>query len=176
MKILVVISFVWLVSVGSTLPASQCSCVAPPAPLAALPAYDAVFAGEVDAVGNFGAAAKKADFTVTRHFRGANVTAISIMTSSDGASCGFNFEQGRSYLVYAYEVDGELWTSICTRTNLLSQATDDLVAFDALDLVEEDGSESPSCGGSTSAAMAQAAMLVFLGLMIRIRRPRELRS
>jgi hypothetical protein len=43
--------------------------------------------------------------------------------------CGFNFKIGQAYLIYAFEQDGLLRTSICTRTMLLSDASDDLVVL-----------------------------------------------
>lgn len=47
-------------------------------------------------------------------------------TDEGGGLCGFPFEIGKEYLVYAYEFKGMLNTSICTRTRSASSAEDDL--------------------------------------------------
>ena len=150
--------------------AAACSCTAPPAPLEALPAFDAVFAGQVLNIDRSAQTEHSVQFSVIRSFRGAASAMLSVKTSSDGAACGYNFDEREEYLVYSYLVDGELWTSICTRNNLLQDATDDLAAFDALDLTQN-GSERPSCGGPTSAAMIQAGFFLLGGIgLARARR------
>jgi len=41
-----------------------------------------------------------------------------VVTAMSGASCGFSFQQGKRYLVYAYRLPtGELLTSLCSRTH-----------------------------------------------------------
>lgn len=54
---------------------------------------------------------------------------VEILTGMGGGDCGYNFEKGRKYLVYAYEHKGKLYASICSRTRLLSEAKDDLAYF-----------------------------------------------
>jgi hypothetical protein len=55
---------------------------------------------------------------------------VVLYTANDSAACGYNFEKGKSYLVYAHsQKRGEekvLGTNICTRTALLSDAKEDL--------------------------------------------------
>jgi hypothetical protein len=55
-----------------------------------------------------------------------------VTTGSGGSDCGYDFKEGVSYLVYAYngapplgEV-GKLYTEICMRTRPLADAKDDL--------------------------------------------------
>lgn len=48
---------------------------------------------------------------------------------SDGGSCGFTFEEGKSYLVYTYDNNGESYTNFCNRTVELSQAGEDVKAL-----------------------------------------------
>lgn len=55
---------------------------------------------------------------------------ISISTGADSALCGFNFEVGKSYLIYAQGADANnLQTNICTRTAGLANAKADLKAL-----------------------------------------------
>ncbi|HEX7296940.1 MAG TPA: carboxypeptidase regulatory-like domain-containing protein, partial [Pyrinomonadaceae bacterium] len=60
-------------------------------------------------------------------FRGAlGGNDVEIVT---GGECGFNFEKGRKYLVYASERRGRLYAGTGSRTRLLSEAGEDLAYF-----------------------------------------------
>jgi hypothetical protein len=67
-------------------------------------------------------------FDVSEQFKGPHAVArILVATEQHTAACGYPFEIGGEYLVYAYaDDDGVLWTSICSRTTTLEMATDDL--------------------------------------------------
>jgi hypothetical protein len=73
-------------------------------------------------------------FTVNRAYRGGVEGTIQIATGSSGADCGYPFEVGDRYLVYAHDSGGTLSTGICSRTRPLSKAAEDLeyleTAFD----------------------------------------------
>jgi hypothetical protein len=45
---------------------------------------------------------------------------------SNGGSCGFMFEEGKSYMVYTYDKNGESYTDFCNRTVELSKAGEDV--------------------------------------------------
>lgn len=64
-------------------------------------------------------------FEVTRAWRGGAARRIIIVTGRGGGDCGFKFEQGKTYLVYAYCYAGRCGTGICTRTAETSRAMDD---------------------------------------------------
>ena len=52
---------------------------------------------------------------------------VSVETGSGGGDCGYEFGLGGKYLIYAHrEKDGSLTTSICTRTQKVSDAAADL--------------------------------------------------
>jgi molybdopterin-binding protein len=52
---------------------------------------------------------------------------ITITTASDSALCGYNFEVGNSYLIYAHGANAKnLQTNICTRTARIADAKADL--------------------------------------------------
>ena len=55
---------------------------------------------------------------------------IKIKTASSSESCGYYFEKGKKYIVYAYrdKEDGTLWTNICTRTKQYKQEEADELA------------------------------------------------
>ncbi len=58
---------------------------------------------------------------------------IEIVTGQGGGDCGYRFEQGVDYAVYAYtDTEGRLATGICSGTRILSQAAEDLRYFHAM--------------------------------------------
>ena len=59
---------------------------------------------------------------VQKYWKGKVSNEIKITTAKDSAACGFNFEVGKDYLVYATETNGKLSTNICSRTALVGVA------------------------------------------------------
>lgn len=117
-------------------PAHACSCAAPPAPAVALGRADAVFAGRVTAIdtpllsritgsGNV----RQVTFAVSDVWKGEVPQEITLSTAASSAACGYEFDQGDDYLVYAGESRDGLSTGLCSRTQPLSTATEDLRAL-----------------------------------------------
>ena len=115
--------------------AIACSCLQPPPPVTAASESDAVFVGTVLSVTSTNPserfASLKIDLEVSEVFKGLQGDGIlvSVFTGSDGALCGYSFEEGVSYLVYAHRNDGQLWTGICDRTRTRGNADEDLQAL-----------------------------------------------
>jgi hypothetical protein len=62
-------------------------------------------------------------FNVLRAYRGDASGKVSVLTGLGGGDCGFDFETGKQYLVYASRVNTEiLFTSICSGTSSLEEA------------------------------------------------------
>jgi hypothetical protein len=62
-------------------------------------------------------------FNVLRAYRGNASGSITVLTGLGGGDCGFDFETGKQYLVYASRVNTEiLFTSICSGTSSLDEA------------------------------------------------------
>ena len=107
-----------------------CSCIGPSSPTAALEHATDVFSGRVTAVEDRYAAAIIKDstdpvtivFAVDRVWKGDVGPTANATTVRDGASCGFSFQDGESYLVYAYNS----FVGLCSRTKLLASASEDL--------------------------------------------------
>jgi 5-hydroxyisourate hydrolase-like protein (transthyretin family) len=70
----------------------------------------------------------KVSFAIEENFRGIEGPVTEVITGLGGGDCGFDFERGERYLVYAYrgQEDKKLYTSICSRTRSLSEAGEDL--------------------------------------------------
>ena len=65
--------------------------------------------------------------TIDEAFTGVEGAQVEILTGLGDSDCGFGFRSTQQYLVYAYETkDGQLQTSICTRTKHISKAAEDL--------------------------------------------------
>jgi hypothetical protein len=108
-----------------------CSCIAPPPPKEALAAASAVFSGKVTAVAAAGDHEKAVTIEIKATWKGVEKKKeVVVYTANDGAACGFGFEKGKSYLVYANLLkrgdDKVLSTSICTRTAGLEAAAKDV--------------------------------------------------
>lgn len=71
-------------------------------------------------------------FSVDQSYLGVSGTEIEVFTGRGGGDCGFDFQQGQRYLVYAHRYNDKLITSICTRTKPFSQATEDLAFLGTL--------------------------------------------
>ena len=162
-----------LLAVGAALtvyaaPAGACDFPEPPPPDEALAEADAVFAGRIVTM-------RPADrdmhvavtFAVDRIWDGPHDDRITVVTHEHEATCGYPFDpDGGGYLVYAYERDGELQTSLPTRTTPLHRAGEDLAVLG-------EGTSAPSAGSVTSAARFPRerpvmATIVGLGLVALI--------
>ena len=115
--------------------AYACSCLPPEGPKAELEKAKAVFAGTVlekiertDPQANFRFDSVKVRFKVSEVWKGiVGKREVVITTGPNSAACGFFFEQGKKYLVYASSPNNSsLSTSLCSRTKLFSNAQEDL--------------------------------------------------
>ena len=108
-------------------PAYGCSCLRPGPPLTELDRATAVFAGEVSAI-NRTTRGFEVSFSVAEVWKGDLPRTLVITTGPHSAACGYAFNIGQDYLVYAYGRDTtSLGAGLCSRTALLSNAADDLI-------------------------------------------------
>ena len=117
-----------LLSLLAAEPAFACSCIEPPPPQEAAQQAAAVFTGTVVSVTQVGNQ-QEVRIRVERVWKGAKCGEVTILTPLDEAACGYTFQTGQSYLVYAERQQGKLSTNLCSRTNLTSQAGGDLTAL-----------------------------------------------
>lgn len=120
--------------------ASACSCAPPPDAQAALEAADAVVAGRVigmtlvprsseDLASSFTVEDVAVAFAVSGTWKGEPVERLTVYTAFTCCICGYPFELGKTYLVYATRQGNRLTTSMCSRTVPLEVAADDLAAL-----------------------------------------------
>ncbi len=112
--------------------AQACSCMAPPAPKIALEKSAAVFVGRVASVEK-SQFSNKFQFSVSKQWKGIEGKTVSIVTATNSAACGINFDEDRDYLVYAFKTEGDdqLRTNLCTRTARAADAATDLAELGA---------------------------------------------
>lgn len=109
-----------------------CSCIQPTSPKEALKQSTAVFVGEViDIDVSSGIVISSADlvkviFEVSKIWKGPDYKTLILTTARDGVSCGYSFEQGKEYIVYARGKGKKLNVSLCSRTKLLANAQEDI--------------------------------------------------
>ena len=140
--------------------AAACTCAGSRSPCASFQATPVVFVGlvksikeETAEINRFGKiervrTALTAHFVVEEGLKDIPNQEVDVVTGGGGGDCGYHFEAGERYLVYAYKTEGEalgssisrtvigprnssqkvgaLSTSICSRTQPLTQAQDDL--------------------------------------------------
>ena len=143
------LSILWLL--GNAGQVYACKCLVPGTPSEEIEKFVAVFAGRVVSIEHSfdpnAATVGPGDRTtigleVSTVWKGTVHEDMYVTTPPTGGSCGFVFEEGREYILYAHDSpydDGGYSVSICSRTALLSEAQADL---DAL------GEGSPPMGGT----------------------------
>jgi hypothetical protein len=138
----------------------------------------AVFSGEVVDVekeaataGHPGAATVA--LRVFKVLKGPDHGTLEVSTAGGGATCGYPFEEGREYLVYAHEGRRGLEVGICGETKLLSEAGADLAVPGDGERATGGESLSDTSGGfsaRTVVGLAGLAMAASLLVVVRLAR------
>lgn len=164
--------------------AFACSCIMPRPPGEELANATAVFSGTVTAQDERqGLSMRSADpvkvtFVVAEVWKGDIPAEVSITTARESASCGYNFEDGAEYLVYANGTDADRKVSLCSRTTLLANADEDLEALGA-------GSPPkmiPAANTGTALhplaiyAISTIGFLLFAAVVYFVQRPKQTKS
>lgn len=102
-----------------------CKCVEPKSPTEELEESSAVFSGKVIDQLEKGRT-QYILFEVIESWKGFNESQVIVETVDSSSSCGYEFEDGKEYMVYTNETDGHLEVSLCSRTDLLSAASEDI--------------------------------------------------
>jgi len=70
----------------------------------------------------------KAIFQVDRAWKGVSEDTVTVRTSTQGAACGYFFNEGKSYLVYAFGDEHSLSTGSCGNVAVI-EAAGERIAF-----------------------------------------------
>jgi hypothetical protein len=115
-------------------PAEACSCAGPDAPCSQYWRVSAVFAGRVEDIrptsGEAGNLAVR--FAVERRGRGVTTDTVVVESpAQNGVNCGYTFQPGERYVVYAFETpDRKLVTHMCAGNKRFADAAADLAFLD----------------------------------------------
>ena len=169
-----------------------CSCIEPPAPDVALEESAAVFAGKVITVDGperravfvstfpfiafaGGMGSTEATFQVSKVWKGPPHQQILVGTTGDSAMCGYSFEGGQEYVVYANNTPEGLSTTLCSRTQPLDHAQEDLAVLGAGSPPTIEGAATPaSTPLSPIAFVSLIAVLVAIVALALARRRRSM--
>ncbi len=104
-----------------------CSCVSA-TPAEHFANATTVFMGTVKNISGDGRNGQKrlVDFAVTEARKGILDKTVTVATGAGGGDCGFDFQEGQEYVVYAYDDGGKLGTGICSGTALVNDASDNV--------------------------------------------------
>jgi hypothetical protein len=107
-----------------------CSCAELKEPNEALADSTAVFVGRVTEI-EMNQYSHEAIFEIREAWKGieSDNPVAKITTGTSGDVCGYDFQEDKEYLVYAYGDTNHLATGICTRTMALDSAEYDLAAL-----------------------------------------------
>ena len=126
------LALITLVIWGGLSPESAYACdfEEPPPPEEALDEAAAVFSGQVTGIAPVdddpSEQFEAVTFHVDRAWKGVEQSPVTVETHQDEATRGYPFEDGESYLVYAYGGETFLTTALYHRTTLLERADEDL--------------------------------------------------
>lgn len=128
--------------------AYACSCMMPPPPGEARDQAQAVFSGVASFV-QPGKDGVLVTFDVNQVWKGPSEPQLTLFTSANSASCGYEFTQGEEYIVYGFAQDGQLSTGLCSRTAPLASAGEDVTALGA--------GQAPQAAGEPGASVPPPA-------------------
>ena len=148
-------------------PALACSCVMA-TPTEQFNNAAVVFVGTVRSITTDGVS-NSVGFNVSELQKGSSVKTITVITHQQESACGFDFKEGKDYVVYAYEEDGKLGTGICTGTALVADSQDDIDNFGFVSSPSESTVESKKGENSLTLIVVSSVLSFVAGaLMVRV--------
>ena len=121
----------------------------------------AIFEGRVD-VDRVEGSERVLVLRVTQAWRGIEHETVEVRTPTQSAACGFSFEVGQHYLVYASGEGGALQVSLCSRTARMDDASEDRQLLGSgtipVDVVDDPEPPAPREPPATRAGCASCAV------------------
>jgi hypothetical protein len=103
---------------------------------------------------------------VTDSWKGVTTTTATVRTGHGGGDCGYPLTLGTTYLIYAYEQNGELHTNSCSRTAEIAHAAQDLAYLHSLPTLTLSLSPPPLwmliCAGAAVGVLLALAAVAWL--------------
>jgi len=136
MKNIFILTVIIFLSYSTFQRTNACSCIPQEPPNIEYGNHDAVFIGkvtEISFVSWYGYPFHLVSFEVEKKWKGVYSNEVQVFTAANDAACGYDFLIDTVYLVYATISDDTLRTNICTRTNPVWKADEDLAYLNSLD-------------------------------------------
>jgi MYXO-CTERM domain-containing protein len=145
LAVLVLSAPVWWLT---PLPARACSCLEQPFETARAGAA-AIFEGRAASVTPGEDGRLVVTFDVVQTWRAAGHEHVEVVTAGNSAACGYPFEIGTSYLVYASEAEGDRYVvSLCSRTAPMAASDGDRALLGSgvvpVDIVDDPEADEPT--------------------------------
>ncbi|MCA9381129.1 hypothetical protein KC678_02600 [Candidatus Dojkabacteria bacterium] len=122
-----------IISIISTSTVAACSCIQPGTPIEEANKGQIIFSGTVESITEVDDLNLQVTVKPIMSWTSDLLSMTTpVSTANNSAACGYNFEEGKDYLIYAYEHEGNLSTNLCTRTQLLDKAAMDIPELDQL--------------------------------------------
>lgn len=125
--------------------ANACSCIDQKLPMSEILAKnDAVFTGKAIKKSSeklIGSQFDVVEFRIAENYKSASAKSVLVKTANQSAACGFPFEEGETYLVFAYTFPDEkkssdakvqYGTGLCSKTKAIKYAETDLQELNKL--------------------------------------------
>jgi hypothetical protein len=115
--------------------ALACTCVGAPGPAcqeAWKDSVGAVFLGRVVKVEGIDTNTNRVTIEIEETYRGVSGKSVQVFTSSSESSCGYPFQQGERYLVFADNAGTEFLVGLCSATKPAKYANDDITYLRSL--------------------------------------------
>ncbi|MDD3793813.1 MAG: hypothetical protein PHI37_03310 [Candidatus Gracilibacteria bacterium] len=132
-KIALLILSIFLFITLNTNQTFACSCMINQSPSISMEKATSVFIGKVTKIEESSIVNNLVDykknyvtFSVSSNIKGNSDNEITIVTAKDSATCGYNFDEEKEYIVYTYGDENKQEVSLCSRTTLLTDANEDL--------------------------------------------------
>ncbi|HEV2744172.1 MAG TPA: hypothetical protein VGV91_13535 [Rubrobacter sp.] len=103
-------------------------------------------------------------------WKGPQRDTLEVNTPRQGSACGYHFEEGQEYLVFADEWKQGLEVNACGRTQRLTEAQADLEVLGAGEKPTGGGALSDTSGGVSAGAMVGVAGLVMAASLLVVAR------
>lgn len=152
-----------------------------------------IFEGRVVSIEPAGSAEEgptmlRVTFDVVRGFKGRASETMVLTTADNSAACGYAFTKDETYLVYAHDAGDSLGVGLCSRTQPIAQASEDLAKLGAgvtpVDSPTEAAAPKPAersprgsrggCGScSTTSGAPLEAGIVFVAMLALLLRRRR---
>ncbi|MFW5704263.1 MAG: hypothetical protein ACOCXG_00325 [Nanoarchaeota archaeon] len=93
--------------------------------------YGEIFTGKVTSIDK-----NRNEYEITIQlidiYKGENVQVKTLHTAIESAACGYDFEEGENYLIYANEYENKLSTDLCSGNSLVSKAENETQILETL--------------------------------------------